>query len=70
MNTNTQDPTTHTHGTPAPISDTSANIAEIHDYYVAQVNSLVAEDREWMIPSLTAEYDQIVEQAQHTRRAA
>jgi hypothetical protein len=45
-------------------------LADIHDFYVVQVNNLVAEDREWMIPSLTAEYDRIVEHAERVARAA
>ncbi|HEV7203781.1 MAG TPA: hypothetical protein VGN18_04180 [Jatrophihabitans sp.] len=53
-----------------PTVATPDTIAEIHDYYVDRVNNLVAEDREWMIPGLTADYDRLVEQAERIARAA
>lgn len=67
MNTSTP---TLTRLTSTPTDANPDTIAEIHEFYVAQVNNLVAEDREWMIPSLTDEYDRMVEQAERMVRAA
>jgi hypothetical protein len=56
--------------TSVPTEVTPETMAEIHEFYIAQVNHLVEEDREWMIPGLTADYDRLVEQAERTARAA
>lgn len=56
--------------TTTPDSSTPETLAEIHEFYVEKVNALVAENNEWMIPSLTDEYDRVLAQAAQTAHAA
>jgi hypothetical protein len=62
---NTTIPTTATHD-----SSTAETLAEIHEFYIEKVNALVAEDNEWMIPSLTDEYDRVLAHAAQIAHAA
>ena len=51
-------------------STTTSTATEIHDLYVARINHLVGEDREALIPDLTADYEQQLRLAENERRAA
>ena len=52
-----------------PASGTAAT-AEFHAKYVDRINHLVSQDREVLIPDLTAEYEQALRSADEDRPAA
>lgn len=66
MNTTTDTPTPSINTESATATDATA-IREIEEFYIAQVNHLVEENLDSLIPALTEEYDRVI--AAHQRAA-